>query len=60
MTIPAVRFAVHIGTDIVRVIRQDDYDVSAAIERAFQEVRDDGVHVHMPSGRLTVVVERVR
>lgn len=62
----ATRFVVTIrqgpvGTDIVRVVRQDDYDVGSAIEQTFREVRQDAVVVHMPaSGKLTVTVERVK
>ena len=61
----AVRFAVTIAqsgsTDIVRVVRQDDYDVGSAIEQAFRMVREDAINVHMPvSGRLHVSVERVK
>lgn len=62
----AVRFAVTIHqsstySDVVRVVRQDDYDVSEAIAQAFRMVREDAVNIHMPfTGRLTVTVERVR
>lgn len=61
----AVRFAVtiHQGaprTNVVRVVRQDDYDVGSAIDQAFRMVREDAINIHMPvSGRLTVTVERV-
>jgi ribosomal protein L23 len=57
----AIRFAVHIGEDIVRVVRQDDYDIAAAIAEAFRQVKLDGVNIHTTHrGDLRVFVERVR
>lgn len=59
--IDAVRFAVHIGEDIVRVVRQDDYDIAEAIAEAFRQVKADGVFIHTTHrGDLRVFVERVR
>lgn len=56
----AVRFAIHIGSDIIRVVRQDDYDIAAAIAKVFAMLREENINVHMPSGRVNVTVERVR
>lgn len=62
----AVRFAVTIHqsathSDVVRVVRQDDYDAGEAIHKAFRMAREDAVNIHMPvSGPLRVTVERVR
>lgn len=56
-----VMYAVRIGSDVVRVVRRDDYNVAEAVREAFRIVRDDGVNIWMPpDGRLHIVVERVR